>query len=92
MPLGRLSKNHILKAYKVLKDLQFALERPEGLSKKEVLDFTNRFYTLIPHATGFGAPPLIDSHEILIVRIFLIFEIFYKIFRQRLQCWTHFWI
>ncbi|KAL7079628.1 hypothetical protein ACQ4LE_001093 [Meloidogyne hapla] len=66
MPLGRLSKNHILKAYKVLKDLQFALEKPEGVSKNEVLDFTNRFYTLIPHALGFGPPPLINSHEILI--------------------------
>uniref|UniRef100_A0A915LW22 Poly [ADP-ribose] polymerase n=1 Tax=Meloidogyne javanica TaxID=6303 RepID=A0A915LW22_MELJA len=66
MPLGRLSKNHILKAYKVLKDLQFALEKPEGPSKNEVLDFTNRFYTLIPHALGFGPPPFIDSHEILI--------------------------
>ncbi|CAK5033987.1 unnamed protein product [Meloidogyne enterolobii] len=66
MPLGRLSKNHILKAYKVLKDLQFALEKPEGPSKNEVLDFTNRFYTLIPHALGFGPPPFINSHEILI--------------------------
>jgi len=80
MPLGRLSKNHILKAYKVLKDLQFALEKPEGPSKNEVLDFTNRFYTLIPHALGFGPPPFIDSHEILIVWNFLYFNFLDKIF------------
>jgi poly [ADP-ribose] polymerase 1 len=78
MPLGRLSKNHILKAYKVLKDLQFALEKPNGLTKNEVLDFTNRFYTIIPHATGLGAPSLINSREILIVLIIFNFNILFN--------------
>lgn len=82
MPLGRLSRNHILKAYKVLNDLQQVLEGQQIVSanaengeesqsqsqisnKSRFIDFTNRFYTLIPHATGQNSPPLLNNSNIL---------------------------
>lgn len=73
MPLGHFTHNHILKAYNVLTDLQRVLEERQGSSnenaktvpKGKFIEFTNRFYTLIPHATGLGTPPMLDNMQIL---------------------------
>ncbi|KAL3086629.1 hypothetical protein niasHT_037755 [Heterodera trifolii] len=70
MPLGRLSRSHVLKAYKVLTELQQILERKEDgkaqpTSRGVFVDFTNRFYTLIPHATGLKSPPILDNLNVL---------------------------
>ncbi|KAI3411871.1 Protein phosphatase methylesterase 1 [Globodera pallida] len=66
MPLGRLSRAQVLKAYRVLTELQQILEKGQDgqvqpVSRGVFVDFTNRFYTLIPHATGLKSPPILDN-------------------------------
>lgn len=85
MPLGRLSREHILKAYKVLTELQQVLEKQQSgkddadenvVPKHQFIDFTNRFYTLIPHALGLASPPLLNNSQILRVNLkYLFFEL-----------------
>ena len=75
MPLGRLSRKHILKAYQVLTDLQLVLENQENKHTSDAeenppnrhtfMELTNRFYTFIPHATGLKNPPLLNNMKIL---------------------------
>ncbi|CAH1792738.1 unnamed protein product [Owenia fusiformis] len=63
MPLGKISKSQIEKAYKVLTELQNLCEK--GGTPTKFLDASNRFYTLIPHDFGMKKPPLLDSSEII---------------------------
>jgi predicted DNA-binding WGR domain protein len=63
MPLGKISKKHITKAMSVLTELANIIH--DGASHVDVLDASNRFYTLIPHATGAVAPPLLNNDEII---------------------------
>ncbi|PIK37446.1 putative poly [Apostichopus japonicus] len=63
MPLGKLSKKQIEKAYSVLTELQ-QLIKDEG-KKTQILDASNRFYTLIPHNFGLRSIPLLDSLELI---------------------------
>ncbi|XP_065057508.1 poly [ADP-ribose] polymerase 1-like [Rhopilema esculentum] len=63
MPLGKLSKSQIEKAYQVLGELQQCLDNNETGTK--ILDASNRFYTLIPHDFGLKAPPLLNKSEMI---------------------------
>ncbi len=63
MPLGKLSKQQIEKAYKVLTELNQLIE--EKASSSKFLDASNRFYTLIPHDFGMKKPPLMDTAEVI---------------------------
>ncbi|QQP50787.1 Poly polymerase [Caligus rogercresseyi] len=45
MPLGKLSRKQIEKAYSILNEAQGLLETK---SESKVIDATNRFFTLIP--------------------------------------------
>ncbi|TKR59980.1 hypothetical protein L596_029582 [Steinernema carpocapsae] len=68
LPLGKLSKNHILNAYAVLTELQEGLKVKRGkrkLDEDKIRDATNRFYTLIPHNTGDEAVARLDNEEII---------------------------
>uniref|UniRef100_A0A183BU97 Poly [ADP-ribose] polymerase n=1 Tax=Globodera pallida TaxID=36090 RepID=A0A183BU97_GLOPA len=49
MPLGRLSR------------AQGQDGQVQPVSRGVFVDFTNRFYTLIPHATGLKSPPILDN-------------------------------
>lgn len=62
MPLGKLSRKQIQKAYAVLSELQ---EKDGDIKPMKVTDATNRFYTLIPHNFGTDSPPLLDNKEII---------------------------
>eukprot|EP01106_Pelomyxa_sp_JSP_P014176 TRINITY_DN4438_c0_g1_i4.p1 TRINITY_DN4438_c0_g1~~TRINITY_DN4438_c0_g1_i4.p1 ORF type:complete len:591 (-),score=190.34 TRINITY_DN4438_c0_g1_i4:250-1878(-) len=62
MPLGKISKAQIQKAYAVLNALTEALQG-NPVVKSKIVDGTNRFYTLVPHDFGTKDPPLIDSDE-----------------------------
>ncbi|CAD6197649.1 unnamed protein product [Caenorhabditis auriculariae] len=64
MPLGKLSKEQIMKAFNVLSELQNALlaEKP---SREKIIDITNKFYTYIPHNFGMREPILLDNVGIL---------------------------
>uniref|UniRef100_A0A8C1FZI5 Poly [ADP-ribose] polymerase n=1 Tax=Cyprinus carpio TaxID=7962 RepID=A0A8C1FZI5_CYPCA len=60
MPLGKLSKRQIQSAYSLLSEVQQV-----GLSGSEtqILDLSNRFYTLIPHDFGMKKPPLLNNSD-----------------------------
>jgi poly [ADP-ribose] polymerase len=63
MPLGKLSKNQMEKAYKVLTELNGLVV--SGGTTTKFLDASNRFYTLIPHDFGMKKPPLLDTDEVI---------------------------
>lgn len=80
MPLGKLSKKQIERAYRVLSEAlellgkmeKKPLEDGEGASAStnaainaQLLDCSNRFYTLIPHDFGMKKPPLLDDLELI---------------------------
>nr|XP_045597735.1 poly [ADP-ribose] polymerase 1-like isoform X1 [Procambarus clarkii] len=81
MPLGKLSKKQIQKAYKVLSEalelIQKLETKPEGETlvssaagiKAQLLDCSNRFYTLIPHDFGMKKPPLLDDLDLIKTKI-----------------------
>lgn len=62
MPLGKLSKKQIQRAFSVLSELQM---KDGDIKPAVVIDGTNRFYTLIPHSFGVGNPPLLDNKDII---------------------------
>ncbi|GBP32821.1 Poly polymerase [Eumeta japonica] len=64
MPLGKLSKKLITSGYKVLSELLELIEKGEATETK-VIDFTNRFYTLIPHDFGLENLPLLNDVELI---------------------------
>ena len=52
MPLGKLSKNNIMKGYKILEEL---LDEIKGSRRTNIInDLTNDFYSIIPHDFGFS--------------------------------------
>ncbi|KAM4860571.1 poly [ADP-ribose] polymerase 1 isoform 2-T2 [Thomomys bottae] len=61
MPLGKLSKKQIQAAYSILSEVQQVVS--QGSSSAQILDLSNRFYTLIPHDFGMKKPPLLDSTD-----------------------------
>lgn len=83
MPLGKLSKKQIERAYRVLSealDLLGKMEKPsenkDGASgstnaaiNAQLLDCSNRFYTLIPHDFGMKKPPLLNDLELIKTKI-----------------------
>ncbi|KAG7202334.1 hypothetical protein KM043_018664 [Ampulex compressa] len=62
MPLGKLSKKQIQKAYSVLTELQGLITKgnPE---RTTLIDASNRFYTLIPHNFGMSGPKILETGE-----------------------------
>ncbi|EFN69632.1 Poly [ADP-ribose] polymerase [Camponotus floridanus] len=62
MPLGKLSKKQIEKAYAVLTELQEILKK-SNIDHTTLIDASNRFYTLIPHNFGISGPKILESSE-----------------------------
>lgn len=62
MPLGKLSKKQIEKAYSVLTELQDIMKKsnPERLT---LIEASNKFYTLIPHNFGISGPKILDNPD-----------------------------
>lgn len=52
MPLGKLSKKQISCAYSILNDITNILDEKESKNRSKLLDYSNRFYTLVPHNFG----------------------------------------
>ena len=64
MPLGKLSRNQLNKAYQVLTELQTLITN--GSTKKNLfVDASNRFYTLIPHDFGLSKPRVLDHIDLI---------------------------
>ncbi|CAF0799278.1 unnamed protein product [Adineta ricciae] len=64
MPLGKLSKNQLELAYKVLTELQ-TLINDTVKNKNLIIDASNRFYTLIPHDFGLRKPIILDRLDLI---------------------------
>ncbi|XP_070152287.1 poly [ADP-ribose] polymerase [Polyergus mexicanus] len=62
MPLGKLSKKQIEKAYAVLTELQEILKK-SNIDHTTLIDASNRFYTLIPHNFGISGPKILETSE-----------------------------
>ncbi|KAF3422106.1 hypothetical protein E2986_01385 [Frieseomelitta varia] len=62
MPLGKLSKRQIQKAYSVLTELQEVLKK-KNFDSVQLVDASNRFYNLIPHNFGVSEPKILNSME-----------------------------
>jgi poly [ADP-ribose] polymerase 2/3/4 len=52
MPLGKLSKENISKAFKILEQLYKEVEKPSK-NKNTMTELCNDFYSYIPHDFGF---------------------------------------
>ncbi|XP_029448906.1 poly [ADP-ribose] polymerase 1 [Rhinatrema bivittatum] len=67
MPLGKLSKRQIQSAYSILSQVQQAVSN--NASEPQILDLSNRFYTLIPHNFGMKKPPLLNNLEYIQAKV-----------------------
>eukprot|EP00064_Thunnus_orientalis_P008492 superscaffoldBa00001010_g8515 len=67
MPLGKLSKRQIQSAYALLTDVQQAVSN--SVPEAQILDLSNRFYTLIPHDFGMKKPPLLNTLDYIQAKV-----------------------
>ncbi|XP_061668275.1 poly [ADP-ribose] polymerase 1 [Syngnathoides biaculeatus] len=67
MPLGKLSKRQIQSAYALLTEVQQAVS--DRVPDANILDLSNRFYTLIPHDFGMKKPPLLSNLECIQAKV-----------------------
>ncbi|KAF7653732.1 hypothetical protein LDENG_00079310 [Lucifuga dentata] len=67
MPLGKLSKRQIQSAYALLTDVQQAVS--DCVPEAQILDLSNRFYTLIPHDFGMKKPPLLNNLDYIQAKV-----------------------
>ncbi|XP_031566693.1 poly [ADP-ribose] polymerase 1-like [Actinia tenebrosa] len=63
MPLGKLTRRQIERAYTTLGEAQKIIS--EGGNRNALLDASNRFYTLIPHDFGMKNPPMLDNMDLI---------------------------
>lgn len=63
MPLGKLSHSQMQRAYTVLSSLLKEIQGDKNPAR--LLDYSNQFYTLIPHDFGMQKPPLLDTEEVI---------------------------
>jgi poly [ADP-ribose] polymerase len=63
LPLGKLSKATIARGFQALKDLAAAIDGTG--SRSDIEQFSNRYYSVIPHAFGRDRPPIIGSNDLL---------------------------
>uniref|UniRef100_A0AAQ5YH55 Poly [ADP-ribose] polymerase n=1 Tax=Amphiprion ocellaris TaxID=80972 RepID=A0AAQ5YH55_AMPOC len=67
MPLGKLSKRQIQSAYALLTQVQQAVS--DCVPEAQILDLSNRFYTLIPHDFGMKKPPLLNTLDYIQAKV-----------------------
>ncbi|XP_029966946.1 poly [ADP-ribose] polymerase 1 [Salarias fasciatus] len=67
MPLGKLSKRQIQSAYALLTEVQQAVS--DCVAEAQILDLSNRFYTLIPHDFGMKKPPLLNTLDYIQAKV-----------------------
>ncbi|KAL8838167.1 MAG: hypothetical protein Q9176_005250 [Flavoplaca citrina] len=72
LPLGKLSKNTLKKGFEYLQELAALIKHPKlagdkhGVSQTEAIeDYSNKYYSTIPHEFGRHRPPPIDNNDIL---------------------------
>jgi poly [ADP-ribose] polymerase 2/3/4 len=71
LPLGKLSKRTLQQGYQALKSLSEEMGDLDYVSSlttqsgQRIIELSNLYYTLIPHAFGRRVPPVIRSYEML---------------------------
>ncbi|KAI3316532.1 PARP-domain-containing protein [Xylariaceae sp. AK1471] len=72
LPLGKLGKSTLQKGFEELKELSSLIKHPSlaqnkyGRDRDEVIEeWTNKYYSTVPHVFGRDRPPLIDNDDIL---------------------------
>ncbi|KAI4164836.1 MAG: hypothetical protein LQ342_001469 [Letrouitia transgressa] len=72
LPLGKLSKDTLKKGFEHLHELAALIKHPNlaqnkyQTSQKEAIeDYSNKYYSTIPHEFGRNRPPPIDNNDIL---------------------------
>lgn len=72
LPLGKLGKSTLKKGFEHLRELASLIKHPSlaqnkyGISQREAIeDFSNQYYSAIPHIFGRNRAPLIDNDDIL---------------------------
>ncbi|KAH9904763.1 PARP-domain-containing protein [Xylariomycetidae sp. FL2044] len=72
LPLGKLGKSTLQTGFEQLKELSSLIKHPSlaqnkyGRDREEVIEeWTNKYYSTIPHAFGRDRPPLIDTDDML---------------------------
>ncbi|KAK2490421.1 hypothetical protein MC885_019038 [Smutsia gigantea] len=88
MPLGKLSKRQIQAVYSILSEVQHVVS--QGSSDSQILDLSNRFYTLIPHDFGMKKPPLLNNTDSVQAKVEMLdnlldIEVAYSLLRGRGQ-------
>ncbi|KAI0020253.1 PARP-domain-containing protein [Xylariomycetidae sp. FL0641] len=70
LPLGKLGKSTLQTGFEQLKELASLIKHPSlaqnkyGRDRKEVIEeWTNKYYSTIPHAFGRDRPPMIDNDD-----------------------------
>lgn len=62
MPLGKLSRSHIMKAYNILTQATYAVQNKQ---KGLLTCLTNEFYTYMPSNVALARPPPLDNLDII---------------------------
>jgi poly [ADP-ribose] polymerase len=72
LPLGKLGKSTLKSGFEQLKELSSLIKHPSlaqnkyGRDREEVIEeWTNKYYSTIPHAFGRNRPPLVDNEDLL---------------------------
>ncbi|KAI1290664.1 PARP-domain-containing protein [Xylaria venustula] len=72
LPLGKLGKASLQKGFEQLKELASLIKHPSlaqnkyNRDREDVIeDWTNKYYSTIPHVFGRDRPPLIDNDDML---------------------------
>lgn len=72
LPLGKLSKATLKTGFKHLNELAGLIKHPSlaqnkyNMTQQEAIeDFSNKYYSTIPHEFGRNRPPVIDNNELL---------------------------
>lgn len=72
LPLGKLGKSTIQKGFEHLQELSSLIRHPtlaqnkyQTSQREAIEDFTNRYYSTIPHVFGRNRPPMIDNNDLL---------------------------
>jgi len=64
LPLGKLSKKQMQRAYALLTEITEIISK-DPVEKNKMMDYSNRFYTLIPHDFGYDQPPCLESDDLI---------------------------
>ncbi|GLV34377.1 Poly-(ADP-ribose) polymerase [Carabus blaptoides fortunei] len=64
MPLGKVSRTQIIRAYDLLNQISWMIRR-KHFQQSDVIEYSNQFYSLMPHNSALERPPLLDNSEII---------------------------